>query len=232
MARNGARPGCERRLDARAQSRAPSRTRLGVVALLGLVLTGAGCIQMAAAWANITGGEWIEPQHKLSKEPLLVLIDDRHGQVSEPRAILEAHKTISTIFLAKNVNDKIVPLEEWRRLTQSEKNYAKLTIRQIGEKLGAANVLYLKVERFALQVDSGTPVFRGEFTVSVKVISTDRKRDVRVWPEGDIGKRVSVGTDPTPMDGDKSAGDVAAELGIKLGKEVALLFYGHRELEK
>jgi len=191
-----------------------------------------GCVPMAGAWANITGGEYIDAQYKIPNEPLLVLIDDRDGHVTEPRAINETHKTIATVFIAKNVNDKIVPIEDWRRMMQSDKDYAKLSIRQIGEKLGAANVLYLRVDRFSLQSEPGAPIFRGEYAVRVKVISTDRKKEARVWPDNEAGKRIVVTTDPTPMDGDKSAGDVATELGIKLGKEVALMFYGHREMEK
>lgn len=187
---------------------------------------------MAAAWTNITGGEYIEAEYKLTKEPLLILIDDRNGFVTEPKAISETYKTIAAIFLEKKVNNRLIPFEEWRRLQQSDRSYHKMSIRQIGEKLGASQVLYMRVEQFTLSTEPGAPIFRGEFTVRVKVLSTDQKKDIRQWPDNEAGRRISVGTDPTPADGEKSSSDIATELGIKLGKSTALLFYGHREMEK
>jgi len=202
-----------------------------LIVLLIALAPCASCLNMAEAWTNITGGEFIEAEYKLTKEPLLVLIDDRYGFVTEPRAIMETYKTIAAIFLDKRVNDRLIPFEEWRRLQQTDRGYHKLSIRQIGEKLGASEVLYLRVEKFTLFSEPGAAIFKGEFTVRIKVVSTDRKKESRLWPDSESGRRVSVSTDPTPADGDKSATDVATELAIKLGKEIGLLFYGHRELE-
>ena len=57
----------------------------------------------------------------------------------------------------------------------------------------------------------GTTVFQGEFTVRIKVLSTNREKDVRVWPSEESGKRVSVTTPATPADSEKTASDVAME---------------------
>lgn len=192
----------------------------------------AGCQQVAAAWTNMTGGDWIAAQFELTKEPLLVLIDDRSSIVTEPKAIREAHKTIAVNFTEFKVNHNVIPFEEWQRLAQTDKKYGRYSIRQVGEKLGADQVLYINVERFTLHGEPGAPVFKGEFTVRVKVLSTNREKDVRVWPSEESGKRISVNSAPIPIDSEKSANDIATELGIKLGKEVAMMFYGHRELEK
>lgn len=204
---------------------------------IGLSLPGilcwftAGCVQMAAAVTNITGGDWIDAEFELTKEPLLILIDDRNGQITEPKAIREVHQTISENFLEFKVNQRVIPFQEWQNL-QSDRKYSQMTIRQVGEKLGAAQVLYIGVERFTLHSEVGAPVFKGEFVAKVKVITTERKKDVRLWPDDESGRRVSVSTQPTPADGDKSPGDIAGELGIKLGQEVAKLFYGRREFQR
>jgi hypothetical protein len=107
-----------------------------------------------------------------------------------------------------------------------------MSARQIGEKLGAEQVLYIGVDRFTLNSEPGAPIFKGEFVARVKVLSTAREKDVRLWPDGESGRRVSATTDPTPADGDKTGADVATELGIKLGQEVAKFFYGRREFDK
>ena len=203
-----------------------------VVCLAGVLPAACGCIQMAAAWTNITGGDWIEPEFTLTKQPLLVLIDDRASIVTEPRAIREVHKTIVENFRQFKVNQMVVPFEDWQRLAQSDKRYPRYSVRQVGEKLGAEQVLYISVDRFTLHAEPGTPVFQGEFTVRVKVLSTNREKDVRLWPSEESGKRVSVTTPATPADSEKTSSDIATELGIKLGKQIAMMFFGHRELEK
>ncbi|OWY71466.1 hypothetical protein B7486_12855 [cyanobacterium TDX16] len=186
------------------------------------------CANMAAAWANITGGDWIEAEYKLSTAPLLVLVDDRSSLVSEPKAIREVHQTISEIFLQFDVNKNVIPFQDWQRL-QSDPKYNGMSARQIGERLGAEQVLTINVEKFTLQGEGGAPIFKGIFVCRVKVISTERKSDVRLWPEGDAGRRVEVETDAKPMGSDTSAADVAKELGIKMGQKVAEFFYGRRE---
>ena len=197
-----------------------------------LLLAASGCIQMAAAWTNISGGDWIEAEFTLTKQPLLVLIDDRASVVTEPLAVREVYKTIVENFKVFKVNMMVVPYEDWQRLAQSDKRYSRYSVRQIGEKLGAEQVLYISVERFTLHAEAGTPVFQGEFTVRVKVLSTNREKDVRLWPSEESGKRVSVTTPATPADSEKTSNDIATELGIKLGKQIAMMFYGHRELDK
>ncbi len=207
------------------------RTALRVgAAILLLQSLSAGCVPFAAAVANMTGGDWIEPEFELSQEPLLVLIDDPNGLVTEPRAIREAYLTISEIFLEFKVNKMIVPFQEWQRL-RADPKYASYSVRQIGEKLGARQVLHVGVERFTLHAEAGAPIFKGQFAARVKVLSTERQKDVRLWPEGESGRRLEVETTPTPSDGEVTAADVAKELGIKMGQEVAKLFYGRREFD-
>jgi len=202
--------------------------------LLSLSAAGAGgCIQMAQFWANVTGGDWIEPEYKLTKGPLLVMIDDLNNQITEPQVIQETHRTISEIFAAKGVNERVIPLDYQLRLARSDKEYPRLKIRQIGEKLGAEEVLYVNVVRFTTHDEPGADFFKGNYTVRVKVISTRTDAgDVRKWPSDSLGKQVAANTPPEPSDGDRSSSDVARELAIKVGQGVSRLFYGYRELEE
>lgn len=200
-------------------------------ACTGLLMACASCANMAAAWANMTGGDWIDAEYELAKAPLLIFIDDRNSFVTEPKAIREVHQTISDIFLEFDVNKNVIPFQDWQRL-QSDPKYNKMTVRQIGERVGAEQVLYIGVEKFTLQGEGGAPIFKGIFVGRVKVLSTERKDDVRLWPEGEGGRRVEVTTDPKPMDGDTTSGEVAQELGIKMGQKVAELFYGRREFAR
>lgn len=207
----------------------PTLALLGLTALLFVPAT--GCVQMAALWANVTGGDKIPAEYSLTKGPLLVLIDAADSAPIETYAVRQMHKTISDAFLESGANHRVVPFENWQALQQSAKDYNRLTIREIGEKLGADQVLYIRVERFVLEDEPNSPLFKGECVVRVKVLSTEAKHDVRLWPREEKGKRMSAGTDPIAKDGGKSAGDIAKELATKTGDSVAKLFYEYRELE-
>lgn len=186
---------------------------------------------MAAVWANWTGGDVVEPQFELTKGSLLILVEDRRGVVTQPRALRKVHKTLCEKFVEYKVNKKVVPLETCERLQRTEKAYEKLSVRQIGEKLGAEQVLYIIAERFSLQTEPGAPLFKGEFVARVKVLTTESIGDNRLWPREPSGRRIAVTTHPIPADGDKKASDVADELATKLGEAVAKMFYQHRELD-
>lgn len=191
-----------------------------------------GCMQTAQFWAGMTGGDWIEPEFVLTRGRLLVLIDDFDDLVTQPRAVEEVHKTVSANLLKMLINDQVIPYKDWQELRQNTKDYDKLSIRAVGEKLGAEQVLYLRVTRFALSDEPGAEIYRGRFEVRVKVVTTQQIRNARLWPEReDLGRKVVGTTEPEPMDGDRSAFEVTRELSIKLGQAVTKLFYGHRELD-
>lgn len=204
--------------------------KLSILAI-GLLSPSFGCIQFAALWANLQGGEVIEPEFVLSEEPLLIFVDDRNSLITQPKASREVHLTISENFIAKDVNERVIPMREIQRLEQTDRDFEKLTVREVGEKLGADQVLYIRVTRFTLEGEAGAPLFKGEFAARVKVISTERAAEVRLWPREEAGRLIVVSTDPTAIDGDKSATDIASELGIRLGRRIAAMFYEHRELD-
>ena len=206
-----------------------TRRRLFILASILLFLPCTGCHQMAVLLANMQGGDVIKPEFKLDKGPLLILPDDPRGLVNETKAIRELHETIADNFLRNKVNNRVIPFRELQRLQREDSKYDRYSAREIGEKLGADQVLYLKVDNFSLYSEAGAPLFKGVFAVRVKVLTTEPKGDVRLWPREESGRLMSVDTRATPTDGDKSAADVATELGVKLGQRVAGLFYEHKE---
>lgn len=206
---------------------------MAFVALLALGggFSAAGCQSFAGLWVGMQGGDVIEAQYELTDGPLVILFDDRAARVERPEAIRKAHEVISKLFSQYRVNSRVVPYSEVQRFQQKADRYDRLTIREIGERLGAEEVLYVGVEKFTLQAQEGAPIFQGLFESRIKVISTDRTNDVRKWPREGVGFRVTVETNPTPIDGDVAETDVANELGEKMGTEIAGLFYQHREHE-
>jgi hypothetical protein len=202
---------------------------LPIVAVSLLSFWSSGCIQMAALWTNMTGGDIVEPEYALTKGPLLILVDDRNNFITQPAAIRNLQNGIADRFLEYRVNSRVVPFSEWQRLQQSDKGYDKMTIREIGAKLGADQVLYIRVDRFTLQAEPGAPLFKGDFSVRVKVVSTARQADVRVWPRERSGRRVSSTTEAQSSESGKSASQITEDLTKDLSRKIAELFYEHRE---
>lgn len=207
------------------------RARAGSILAIACwsVITGTGCIQFAALWTNLTGGDVISPEFTMTKKPLLILFDDRNEVVTHPRAIRRAYKEISDRFIEFVVNRRVVPFNDCQRLQQTDPKYDTMSIREIGERLGAEQVLYVRIYRFTVHAEAGAPLYKGEFMAKVKVLSTERTDEVLLWPRDPAGRRVSVTTPSTSMGGEKSSGDFADELGTRMGKAIAELFYEHRE---
>lgn len=221
------------KLISRAVMKSRSRRASACLVIALAIIPISGCQQFAALWANMSGGDVVKPEFELTKGPILLLLDDRNeDQLSDPRVYQELHQTLSENFLHFKVNSRVIPYEDWSRLRQSESQYAKLSTRQIGEKLGAEQVVHMSIVRFVVQPEPNAEIFQGEFTVNVKVLSTETKRDIRLWPRDEGGRRVSVSTQPETADGDRTSADVGRDLARKLGQQVARLFYEHKSLDK
>lgn len=210
----------------------PARRNKAVCLCIVTLMMSGGCIKLAALWTNMTGGDIVKAEFKPASGPLLIFIDDSRSQITEPRAERDLHKKISAVFLENDVNKKVIPYQELAHFRQMEKDFDKLSPRYIGEKLGADQVIYINVERFTIQSEPGAPIFKGDFAVRVKVLSTERKHDVRLWPREESGRLVAVTTPAIPSDSEKSATEYAGKLADKLGEKVAKLFYEHRELDE
>lgn len=189
----------------------------------------AGCVQGATLWYHLTGGETIEAKHKLNARLLAIVLDDPQGLITTPMVHQVVHEKLAEAFTANKIECKLVAYDELHRLRADEAAFAKLSVREIGEKLGADQVLYLQVTDFALRREPGAPLFQGRFGVRVSVISTEKKRDVRLWPREQGGEPIVAETQPRSSEGDVTESDVARELSGELADKVGKLFFDHKE---
>lgn len=205
--------------------------RIAAIIVLMTLATGCNPTQMATLWYHMTGGETIEAEFKLTDRKLAVVVDDPQGFVVVPVTFREFHDKFVDALRANGIESKVIPFDEWQQLRQRDPDYNtdKMTRRLIGEKLGADQILFLNVTDFRLKREPAAPIYEGRFAVSVAVYSTERKRDVRLWPQQSEGKDVVVTTKPGPSDGDLSASDVARQLADQMADSVAKLFYAHKE---
>jgi hypothetical protein len=215
----------------------PGQERNGRVslALLSVLLLTAflttGCQQMAILWFHMTGGDTVKARYKLTSNMLAVVLDDPEGLIVLPETYREFYNRLEQEFLANNIKARLIPFEEWQRLRQRGNEYDDLSVRAIGEKLGADEVLYLKTTDFRLKREPAAPIYEGRFVVRVSIISTERKRDVRLFPQEEGGVEVAAETKPETTEGDATAADVARRLSAELARRVTRLFYDHKEID-
>ncbi|MFO0974110.1 MAG: hypothetical protein U1A27_11840 [Phycisphaerae bacterium] len=190
----------------------------------------AGCQQLAILGYHLTGGETIDAKHKLTARHLAVLLDDPEGLVTQAAVSPQLQRKLAEEFTANKIETALVPYDDMERLRGSdEQAFSKMAINCIGEKVGADQVLYLRVTDFALRREPGAPLFQGRFAVRVAVLSTESKHDVRIWPRELQGEAVAFETQPQSSEGDVSAADVGRDLAAGLANNVAKLFYDHKD---
>lgn len=224
--------------DSASAARRAVRRRVGptapIAAACALLLTAAtGCQQIGAMLAVASGGDTIEAEYKLPEGLVAVVVDEPEPLGVTPEAIAAFHKTFEETLEANKIKTRIVPLAEVQRLQQTETNYEELSVRQLGEKLGAQQVLYVRVKYWALKENPEDVQYAGRWRVGVKIVSTERKSDVRLWPrDGAEDRTIEVKTDPSLDDSLAAPVRVAEQLARKLGKKVAQYFYDHKPLDE
>lgn len=191
-----------------------------------------GCQQLGGLWAVLSGGDEVPAEFKLTEGPIALLVDDPDSLAVAPEALRAMHDRVEQELTTREVNKRLVSFDETQRLQQSERRYDDLSIRQIGEKLGAEQVIYCRVQYWATRANPGDPQFEGQFRVAVKVIDTKHAADVKLWPTDGPPRVVSARTDPDLSDAADAEIDVARKLGQKLGRSVALLFAAHKPLDE
>jgi len=204
---------------------------LGLAAVV--LLDGCGP-QFGAAlyWMGVGQGKKVKAQFRLTKGPLVVFVDDPSGLVSVPEATNLLISELATNFRTRKVNTKVVSPERLAREVYSRPESQNWSIRQVGEKLGAEQVLHIRVRRFRLHDEPGDPLYKGQWQVTIKVISTERQQDVRLWPQSIEGYDVAVGTTSEHSDDEAFGVAVARQMARKLAREITFLFCDHTVRER
>lgn len=206
---------------------AAGRSICAVTGGLLLMAGAAGCTQLAAMLAVAHGGDTINAEYKFDERPVALLVDNPDEYDVPPEAVRELHEDAVRLFEANKIKCRLVSFEETQRLRTKDAAFDDMSIRQIGEKLGADQVLYLRVRYWATKENPGDPHFKGSAKLSVKVISTERKHDVRLWPKDGTEKSVDASTDPSLSDAPGAEVEVSRQLASKLADTVTKLFYDH-----
>jgi hypothetical protein len=138
-----------------------------------------GCNVFGAAAYKVMGPPAVPAEYVPEKEPMLVLVESyrRPGMAYDAEQLsrhvveqLKYWETAPTIDL----------MELYKLRDADPQAFAKMTIPEVGRKLGARQVLYIDMVDSDLESSSGMQVYRGEMTVRIRVV--DSQTSASRWP--------------------------------------------------
>jgi len=207
----------------------PSRTTCALLAVLaGALLECAGCMP-AVGWLVNT----FAPPKKIDalyKPPagktMLVFVDDLINPVSYEPIKGELTAQLNSVLEANKVSGRTVRYEDLLSLMASTPGFNRLSVSEVGQKLGADIVLYVKIDRFSLKENEATPLWQGTLATTVRMVEVQKGR---LWPddrpEGYPVRpaETTPQTHPSPTYGEVLSKILAIQMADRIGK----LFYDH-----
>lgn len=172
----------------------------------------------------------VEAQFQLTDEPVLIFIDDDEGRVDWPIAKRQLEDHLIQALLRNKAAKKIIPPQTLQGIRQSDPEFGKRSCREIGEQVGATQVLWLRVADFFAHEefqDSSTAAY---FVLTAKVIDVNHREGARarLWPSSPEGHPVDASLPGDAILRLKTRNAICNELAAELAEKIAKLFYDYR----
>ena len=208
------------------------RTWLALGAALAVALVTGGCNYLIPAAYLVEGPPKEAARYELPRRKTVVYVDDRANRMTRAALRTAVGEDVGSLLLQQALVPEVVSTKDAvsyaRRVDTSDK---QVSIRKIGEAVGAEQVIYIDVDDYRISADGATP--RPAAIVNVKVI--DVASGARLWPDGtDEGERMIVRTREQSIElYSSSAGRRRVEdaLAKQVAEDVSKLFYEHEKRE-
>ncbi len=176
-------------------------------------------------------GQEVEAKFRLTEGRVLILLDDASQRVGWPSTMRTLFDDLAQELLSHEAASKIIPHQTVQHLRQSTPELDRLGAREVGELVGAEQVLWIEVQDYLGESQIREATNAAYFTVTVKVLDvleTTKRTRVRLWPSSSKGRLVSVSLDGSEVVTKKTKDAVAKELAHRLAIRIAKLFYDYR----
>jgi len=199
-----------------------------LILLLPLAVVLCGCPLVSWVVAQFAPPQKVKPKYTPpAGKKILVFVDDPFDQLDyEPIKGLLAER-LNKQLVEHEVAGQTVPFRRMLHLVAATPGFNRLAISEVGQKLGADIVLYVRIDRFSLKDSEASPLWHGRFGTTVRMVDVATK--ARLWPtdwaEGLTIKPIEL---PTTEDASPQYGyEVAKKLADAMADRIAKLFYGH-----
>ena len=160
---------------------------------------------------------------------MLVFVDDMENPVSHPPVKIELTRMINRLLAANEIAREAVPYGRLADLIAATPDFNELSVAEVGRKVGADIVLYVRVDQFALKDEAAMDLlWRGRLQTTVRMVDVV---DGPLWPKDRLGgyQVDEVDTRPKPDDSDTDAAEVTKILASKMADKITKLFYEHKD---
>lgn len=202
-----------------------------VVAMMTVSLS--GCHEIAGIFAAMGSKDRkVEARYTLGQGPILILVDDVNQLIDWPAAPHYLTDELSQRLIRHKATTKVIPPETLENLKESVEGFSKKSAREIGELLGAEQVIWIETQSFLATDEVSEASEAALWTVTVKVLNAREKTNranVRQWPPGVAGEAINVRMTAATAVRLKTRDAVSRGLASLLAIEITKLFAAHRE---
>ena len=200
--------------------------------LLAAALGISGCGKLMAALVGKTVGEDIQAKYVPAKdEPMLVLAENYQNPGSASVESEQLARYVCQGLERKKVAPQIDPSMAIDLRSRDPAGFRKMSITQVGQAVGAKQVLYIALLSSSEEMAQATEFQRGEATARVRIIDVDTGQTR--WPvDATSGYPINVKTPVVKVTDENSANALRRGLQQRLGGDIARLFYKYKADEE
>lgn len=207
-----------------------SRARTILVLLtLAPVPALSGCAVVAWTVAAWTPPKKVPAECKVPEnKTILVFVDDIiHEVVYEP-VKMELTVQLNKQLVEHKVAGRTVKYDRLLDLIAAAPKFNRLSVSEVGQKLGADIVLYVQVDKFSLKDSNVSPLWHGQLQTTVRIVEVGKGR---LWPKDrPAGHTVEPLDIPTSDETSRGYGSKLARIMARqMAHRIAKLFYEHKE---
>ncbi|QNN21715.1 hypothetical protein HED60_05340 [Planctomycetales bacterium ZRK34] len=200
--------------------------------LLATVALAAGCQAPAYVLSNVLPRPKIPAVFEPPDQPTVVLVDDPHHLLPNVQLVSLIAGRAGDDLKENDVISQVVPHTLVADLRAREADFGRWPIDHVGKNVGAKQVIYVLIEGYDMLETDTSAIYRPTAAVRVKIIDVATGR--RLFPQSD-----SLGYPVTVQKYYRDAHDVgvgdnaimARQLADRVGEDIALLFYEHKQRE-
>jgi hypothetical protein len=200
------------------------RQNCRVIGLVCVLLAAGGCTLLGGAVYKATGPAGIPARYVPANRPTLILVEN---YVYAPDGSIESERIGQ--YLADDLKEeKVAPLVDLDKLNHirdaDPDGYKKMTIAEIGQAAGAAQVIYINLKDFSVEAPLGSDKIKGTASVRVKVV--DAASGQSLWPlDAADGEPLADETAFKPRDPNGGDTNVRDELCKSLATKIGHFFH-------
>lgn len=210
------------------------RGAIGTLVLTALLIT--GCGKQLGAFMYFLGPQRIhDPEIELTHSRLAILIEFADPAAENPVFARTFHDLLVDQFTEKKLKTKVVPFDEVARLRSENADFSSWSVQRIGRRLGAEQVLYVRIETFIVHEEPGHPLIEPKVDMRLKVIdarASAKEGKVQLWPEEPEGRRITLARAPKESGTPRQIDDEIKKLARQTGRIAARCFVEYDEEDK